>query len=546
MERGEGVMKQKKTIPISIIVPVYNVYEWLDECMQSIVDQTFRDFEIILINDGSTDQSDIKCMQWKQRDSRIRYIDKPNEGVFITRNLGLKEAKGEYIIFVDSDDWLDLHYVEKLYKTALESDADIVECDFWRFNNNTGDKTYRPCYGHLEKDYSLEEHIIYGESVLWKYISKKSIWIENDIVIPNCLGSAQVVYVLLLALGAKIVNIHEPLYYYRRLRKGSILDINGKGSAEQGRMGLQELDVLVDEFIKRGLYEKYEEIIERTIKYRLSDLLAAQFTRKPSEEFEIQYNNYYKFIQEKFPGKCNDKYFMLGGYNLNRILSYLPEIQNPFYRFNFSSIISIMHPAEHVKLCGHSNAYRKKMIDRDLQSAFWTILEEVRPEYLFLDFLEERFDVIRLKGDGFITKSDALEEADLGVVDGIIVERDSQECKIQWEKDYCDFYEKVIQYIPADHIILVENYLSEEVGDVYSKRTYKDLGEIRKINRLLQGYYGFVKENFKDVKYVEAYKCDYYFTDEKYEYGAVPSHLNEVVNKEIASVIESTIYNDIS
>lgn len=537
-------MKEKHTVPISIIVPVYNVYEWIDECIQSIVDQTFRDFEVILINDGSTDQSNIKCMQWKERDDRIRYIDKENEGVFITRNLGLKEARGKYIIFVDSDDWLDLHYVEKLYNMALDTNADIVECDFWRFNNITGNKTYRPCYGHMEKEYSLEDHIIYGESVLWKYLSKKSFWIENDIVIPNCLGSAQVVYVLLLVLGAKIVNIHEPLYYYRRLRKGSILDINGKGTTEEGRMGLQELDVLVNEFIDRGLYEKCEEILERTVKYRLSDLLAAQFARKTSEEFEIQYKNYYKYIDEKFPKKRNNKYFIFGGYNLNKILSYLPEIQNPFYRFNFSSIISIMHPVDYIEDWEHNNQYRRKMIDRDLYASFWDILKEVRPKYVFLDFIEERFDVIKLKSGAFITQSDALVGSSIEHKDGIIIRRDSQECEEQWEKDCMDFYEKIIQYISAENIILVENYLSEEVGNIYSKRVYENIEEIRKTNCILKKYYDFFKENFKEVKCIEAYKCDYYFTDEKYEYGAVPSHLNEVVNKNIASKINEMLKND--
>jgi glycosyltransferase involved in cell wall biosynthesis len=530
-------MKQNDRVPISIIVPVYNVCEWIDQCLQSIVDQTFQDYEIILINDGSTDQSDVKCQQWKERDNRIRYISKKNEGLYRTWNLGVREAVGKYLCFVDSDDWLDPQYVEKLYEKAVETDADMVECDFWRVNNNNGKKTYRPCYGRMEKEYTIREHMIYGESTLWKFMSKKSIWIDNNIIVPNCMGASHAVYVLLLLLGAKIVNVHEPLYFYRRLRKGSILDIQGKGAGEQGRMGLQELDALIEETKKRGLFEPNKEIIEMTVKYRLSDLLAAQFTRKTEKDFAIQFNNYYNFVGDRFPHGRNDRYFILGGYNLNRILSYLPEVQNPYYRFNFSSIISIMHPAEDMVAFGHENEYRKNMIERDIYSSFWSVIKEEKPKFLFLDFLEERFDLIKLKKGGMITKSDAFEGTITQDLDGVVMERDSEECQVQWEKDCLAFLERIVQFMPAENIILVENYLSETQGDVYSQRPYDDLETIRKTNNLLKTYYKYFKDNCSKIKRIEAYKSSFYYTDEKYEYGAVPSHLNEVVNKEIASAI---------
>lgn len=530
--------QENRDIPISIIIPVYNVYEWLDQCLESVVTQTFPDFEIILINDGSTDGSDKKCLEWKKRDNRIRYIGKENEGVFVTRNLGLKEAQGKYIIFIDSDDWLDLCYVEKMYNMAVKTDADIVECDYWRFNNNTGKKTYRSCYGHMGKEYSLEEHIIYGVSMLWKCMFKKSVWIENEIVIPNCLGSAQVVYVLLLTLGAKIVNVHEPLYYYRRLRKGSILDINGQGSTEEGKMGLQELDVLIAEFLNRNLYKDYEEILERTVKYRLSDLLAAQFTRKPQEQFELQYNNYYKYIENRFPDKGNDRYFTIGGYNLNRILSYLPEIHNPYYRFNFSSIISIMHPVREIATYGYTNEYRKKMIERDVASTFWNIFKESRPKYLFLDLIEERFDVIEYQG-GYLTKSDAFEGAEIKIENVNVIPRESEKCKNLWKESFRQFVERLRAQFPLITVVLIKNYLSEKVGDVHSQKYHENLDEIRKVNDILREYYSFAEDDCDKV--IEASECNYYFTDRQYEYGAVPSHLNEIVNKEIAKKIEERL-----
>ena len=134
---------------ISILVPIYNVEKYLKKCLDSMIQQTFTDIEIICMDDGSTDGSEKKCVEWKAKDSRIRYIDKKREGVFIARNIGVEQAKGKYLLFIDSDDWIDQTYVEKLYQKAVETDADIVECDFWRFNNNNKTKTYRPCYGHM-------------------------------------------------------------------------------------------------------------------------------------------------------------------------------------------------------------------------------------------------------------------------------------------------------------------------------------------------------------------------------------------------------------
>ena len=530
-KQGEGNMKQ---IPISIIIPVYNVYDWLDECMESVVNQTFGDFEIILINDGSTDGSDKKCLEWKKRDTRIRYISKKNEGLALTRNLGISEAKGEYIIFIDSDDWLDLQFVEKLYRTACATGADIVECDFWRYNDKSGEKTYRPCYGRMGIDYTDEERMVYGESVAWKYISKTDFWIKNKISFPDCLGASHAVYMILIALKARFISVKEPLYYYRRMRKGSILDVNGMGSTEEGRMGIIELENVLKEFEERNLLEEYRDSVEKAIKYRMSDLLAAQYGRKSDNEMKRQYENYYQFINSNFPEAANDKYIIIGGYNLNRILSYLPQIQNPYLRFNFSSIISIMNPVKCELTYSHNNSYRLKMIDKDIKSSFWDIIERERPKYLFMDFIEERFDVIEI-GNGFITKSDAYEE--MKAFEGRTIERNSDEYKKIWEDACVCFFEKIQSYILLNNIYIIENYLCKQYGSLGETYSYADIEVIENINKNLADKYAFIKEKFGQINFVEAYKSDLYFTDEEYEYGAIPSHLNEVANKLIAKKI---------
>ena len=117
-------MKNKPLI--SIIVPVFNAEEYLAQCLDSILNQTYRDLEILCINDGSCDGSIGILKKYKNRDSRIVIIDKQNEGVSATRNVGLKKANGDYLMFVDADDWIEPYTCEKALVTLNDNNADIV------------------------------------------------------------------------------------------------------------------------------------------------------------------------------------------------------------------------------------------------------------------------------------------------------------------------------------------------------------------------------------------------------------------------------------
>lgn len=119
---------------ISIIIPIYNVENYLRQCLDSIVAQTYQNFECILINDGSPDNSSDICREYVSKDSRFRYFEKENGGVSSARNLGIEHSKGEYITFIDSDDWVDSDYLEVLYTTLLEEGADIAVSTYKKFN----------------------------------------------------------------------------------------------------------------------------------------------------------------------------------------------------------------------------------------------------------------------------------------------------------------------------------------------------------------------------------------------------------------------------
>lgn len=122
---------------ISIVIPVYNVSQYIDKCMEGVINQTYKDIEIILINDGSTDNSGEICDRWGKRDNRIQVIHKKNGGLSSARNCGIDCAKGEYIMFIDSDDIISVNLCERLANLLIEQDANISICEVLHIFDNT-------------------------------------------------------------------------------------------------------------------------------------------------------------------------------------------------------------------------------------------------------------------------------------------------------------------------------------------------------------------------------------------------------------------------
>jgi glycosyltransferase involved in cell wall biosynthesis len=185
-------MVQKK---ISIIIPVYNVIEYLDRCLTSVTEQTYTKLEIILVNDGSNDGSEKKCEKWAKKDSRIRYFSQKNQGQGAARNFGIEMATGDYLGFVDSDDWIAVEMMRKLYNKITLEKADVVICDIFHVTKQKdGFVKYIPYpiqtkIVGVTNAKKMPEIIFRTDTCLYDKLYRIELWKENNLTdkIIRCL-----------------------------------------------------------------------------------------------------------------------------------------------------------------------------------------------------------------------------------------------------------------------------------------------------------------------------------------------------------------------
>ncbi len=202
---------------ISVIVPVYNVESYLEKCLDSIINQTYSNIEIILINDGSTDSSFEICKKYKKKDKRIILINKKNGGLSSARNAGIEKFTGNYLLFVDSDDYIERDMVEKLYNNIMSNDADISVCNFFITEKGI-DKKNNSCKNFIIKD-ETKYNFLYNSYSLqtilsWNKLYKKHIF--KDIRYPKDLLHEDQYIIEEILNKAKTINYmtKEFLYHY--------------------------------------------------------------------------------------------------------------------------------------------------------------------------------------------------------------------------------------------------------------------------------------------------------------------------------------------
>ena len=228
---------------ISVIVPVYKVEKYLDKCVESIVNQTYKNLEIILVDDGSPDNCPAMCDAWAEKDSRIRVIHKANGGVSSARNVGLDVATGEYIGFVDSDDWIESNMYETLLNNAVRHCAQISKCTFdrcYEIQTNASLKNdLLKCY--FGKD-SIMNNLLSGSDCVNIFCSIYSADMLKNIRFDNKLRIAEdflFSYHVSCAASVKVIS-DLPLYHYFY----NDVSVTNEGSADKWMDNLKVLNYI--------------------------------------------------------------------------------------------------------------------------------------------------------------------------------------------------------------------------------------------------------------------------------------------------------------
>ena len=287
---------------ISVIVPIYKVEKYLRKCVDSIINQTYKNLEIILVDDGSPDNCPAICDEYAKKDNRIKVIHKPNGGLSDARNAGLDIATGEYIAFVDSDDYIDLTMYEKLYNAIKQNNCDLAICGFRQVDEN--DKPLNNGWSKkfviYEKDHSLDALFttnIGGIVVAWNKLYKKHIF---DIIrYPKGLihEDEYIIYDVIVKCNG-IVIIEDQLYNYVQ-RANSII-----GSKPTKKV-FDVITALEYRKSKIGLNDKYYPEV-------CSQLLNAYYTvwqrvqngdkelkKEVFDRYKKEYKEYKKFLNIK-------------------------------------------------------------------------------------------------------------------------------------------------------------------------------------------------------------------------------------------------------
>lgn len=226
LERMSDLALKNDNPKVSIVIPVYNVERYVGKCLSSLIEQTFTDFEIIAVNDGSRDSSLAILRSFEERYPFITVINQNNQGMSAARNAGMAAAHGEYLCLIDSDDFVGPTFLEELYCACEETHADIACCYYYfRFveNDFLFEYPFR-CKGVFNRAQAMNKllHDVQIQSLVWNKMYRRSLFTDNDITFPSMCFEDMAVANKIFSHAERVVVIDRPLYYYNQ-RPGSTL-----------------------------------------------------------------------------------------------------------------------------------------------------------------------------------------------------------------------------------------------------------------------------------------------------------------------------------
>ena len=282
-------------IKVSVILPIYNVSKYLPKCLDSLLNQTLKEIEIICVNDSSPDNSLDVLEKYALNDQRVKIINQPNSGPGIARNNGIAEAKGKYIGFVDPDDWVDLDMFEKMYNAVEESQADLVECAVITHDEKTG-KTKKKLnlYPVSNTPFAWSEYpnyVFHGITAAWNKLCRADVLKKNHIAFADARCAEDQIFAINIRISSsKIVYINEAFYHYL-IRSTSLTQKPSKNNLIVPSLMSDVYNILK----QKGVYDTLkEDFINNS-----AGLSAVHCNKTPKENREEYTRNCKQYLQSE-------------------------------------------------------------------------------------------------------------------------------------------------------------------------------------------------------------------------------------------------------
>ncbi len=419
-------------VKVSVIIPVYNVEDYLEKCLDSIIYQTLEDMEIICINDESTDSSLEILNEYAKRDSRIIIKSQENQGLSGARNHGIRVATGEYYYFIDSDDWIELDALEKLYDHAKRNDSDIVFFNSIEHlkENKTRNRIYLPTddedYNNFVFDYTYNKRLVMNNKfVVWTKFFKASLIKDNDLIFHFRLFEDVAFHVETLFLAQRVSYLPEILHHYNRLNQDSL---QNKQTDYNKRLMLFNVFELVEEILYK--YNKFDEFRDNFAEFKINqsyqnfNLLADEFR----EEYYLRIREEFLKMEldgetlRKLPKNLYKFYILVINFdhieiydtynnNIRRKTKYVNKEQLDVEISNFDRI-GINNDESEVLPIISLTSFPERMVD--IQYCLYSLLNQsLKPRKLILWLAEEQFpnkeedipeQILKLKDNGLTIK----------------------------------------------------------------------------------------------------------------------------------------------
>lgn len=492
-----------KEVKVSIIVPIYNTVKYLDQCIRSAVEQTWQNIEILLLDDGSTDGSLEACMRWAGVDGRIRLFKEGHLGQGAQRNIGIRESKGDYILFLDSDDYLEPNAVKTVVTYIVQKNAQICFFSYW--HEGAGSEGMEEATYRINNPIKLQgctsicetpEILGFYSALLWDKCFEGSFLRGCGLTMRNLMCEDLLFLGQLFEKADRICTLDACLYHYRSAREG-----NFREAYNRFYDVIEVIDGLNQYYKKNGNWNVYWKQL-----YRISNTVCKDIIDRTRLRGKI--------------GNSEEKERFIGELKTCLKSWYGSRIDIEFYDNRF--IIMGSKAVRDIVMCACSDGpawFRDYTGSSILKVPEIIEKEPFGVDYVIVDFLEEDFAEVGL-------------DMDISILG---------ECLIK-------VFER-IKVLNADSSIkwmIIKNYYCETYGVYWDNvRTYQDIRRIREMNHRLGVLYEYIKARIPEAMFVET---DFYvkwrYSDLKQWGGSTPKAYNTVYIGTVSTGMSVMLYQE--